>query len=586
MTVDPFSGFNLSVSLCPAVIKPLSSLTEKLIFYFGVLIFLLLGIMSLYFWKERQAYDTAHYLLELIIRKWFFIAHNRPAGIVSQVLPLLGIYLGVPLNWLLKLYSFGDILFYFLVFFTLTRIAGNYAAGLTMLVSYMLFTAYSFYCPVTELMQGMVLLPLLWVVFDSAFRLKYPVVFLLMAFIIFSHPLLFIPTGIMIAWRWFQPGHEKRETLILLGACILISTLKLLLLDQYDYQKTYYPVVFNDYSNLRNLKDGTYILSFLRLLIISFPVAGCMFLVAMLLMASKREFLKIIFLVFTVAGFVIILVATHRFTAVTNYSERMLLPLAFILALPFSTELLKVRSNLMKHAILSVLLVFLVYRTHSVGVLSADYTLRIQMMENLIDVSHKSGHQKTIADEDFLELVPTAGSGWCYSIETMLFSALQGPEKTVSVAMQHDHIERIQKAGILLQPDQWIKWMEFILQDDTLPARYFSFSPQLYVPLRNEGKTDSLALSSVKINVDGPLQFSNKGAAILTVRFTGIGTSSVPANAGRICLQANSGRYFFPLITDLYEDAKQQICLPAGINPGEIDNWKWSLVVNEKSPAQ
>jgi len=185
------------------------TIAEQTLFLGGTILFALLGILSILFWKERQAYDAAHYLLEIIIRKNFFVAHQRPAGIVSQILPLIGVYLNAPLSWLMKLYSIGDILFYYLIFVWLTQTAKNYGAALTLLLSYLLTVCYSFYCPVTELLQGMALLPVMWVLLENTFRFRIPTLIVLMAFIIFSHPLLFIPTGIMIGWWWNQQKEKK-----------------------------------------------------------------------------------------------------------------------------------------------------------------------------------------------------------------------------------------------------------------------------------------------------------------------------------------------------------------------------------------
>ncbi|MFM7014852.1 MAG: hypothetical protein ACKOX3_00855, partial [Bacteroidota bacterium] len=85
----------------------------------GHLLFAIVFFFSLNFWKERQAFDAAHYLLEIILRKSFFIAHARPLGFVSQILPVIGVWAGIPLKWLMVLYSFGDVLYYYSIFLLL-----------------------------------------------------------------------------------------------------------------------------------------------------------------------------------------------------------------------------------------------------------------------------------------------------------------------------------------------------------------------------------------------------------------------------------------------------------------------------------
>ena len=82
----------------------------------GHLFFLVLFVFSFLFYKERHAFDAAHYLFEIITRKGFFIAHGRLIGFVSQVLPLLGVYIGASVRSLMLMYSAGDVLYYYVLF--------------------------------------------------------------------------------------------------------------------------------------------------------------------------------------------------------------------------------------------------------------------------------------------------------------------------------------------------------------------------------------------------------------------------------------------------------------------------------------
>jgi hypothetical protein len=117
-------------------------------------------------------------------------------------------------------------------------------------------------------------------------------------------------------------------------------------------------------------------------------------------------------------------------------------------------------------------------------------------------------------DENLLEQLPFANTGWCYSIESMLLSAIDGPDKVVSIAMQHEHIDRIKQLGSNLSNQDWIKWTEFILPDDSLPKNYFSFQPQPYIPLLGDSiSATALKNITVKIN-NAPLQMFHNEAFI------------------------------------------------------------------------
>jgi len=170
----------------------------------GHLLFAILFFFSAWFWKERQAFDAAHYLLEIILRKSFFIAHFRPIGFVSQVLPVFGVWLNAPLKWLMILYSVGDVLYYYLIFLLLLFYFKNERATIWFFVIYLSTLAYSFYCPVTELLQGLALLPVVFCLLERDGVASQIWIYIVTLLIIFSHPLLFIPLGALLAFSFFR----------------------------------------------------------------------------------------------------------------------------------------------------------------------------------------------------------------------------------------------------------------------------------------------------------------------------------------------------------------------------------------------
>jgi hypothetical protein len=128
------------------------------------------------------------------------------------------------------------------------------------------------------------------------------------------------------------------------------------------------------------------------------------------------------------------------------------------------------------------------------------------------------GAQKVIADENLLEQLPFANTGWCYSIESMLLSAVDGPEKVVSIAMLHEHMDRIKQQGNEVSNIQWIKWTEIILPNDSLPSNYFSFKQQNYVPLLKDSVSSEL-LKSVSLKINNASQQTFHNEAFIDVSF-------------------------------------------------------------------
>lgn len=526
----------------------------------GHLIFALLFFYSFYFWKERQAFDAAHYLLEIILRKSFFVAHARPLGVVSQILPVIGVWVGVPLKWLMVFYSFGDVLYYYLIFLLLIFYFKNERATLWFFIIYLSTLAYSFYCPVTELLQGLVLIPVVSCLMEKGGLGSQIWIYLLSLLILFSHPLLFIPLGALFAFCFFRNKLEKKRFYLTLWFIVLLA-IKFLTLDKYDSQKTFYAVVYNDYGNINNITDIAYLFSFFKMLFINYPFLFFLFGWSCFLLFYNKAIRSLLIYVGGVFGFLLIIISTHHFEHISNYSERMLLPLPCLVSLPIAFfELNKSRLKIQQFSFI-ILFVFFIFRLTQIYQVGQEFVLRNEQMKRIIDVSRLMGAQKVIADENLLEQLPFANTGWCYSIESMFLSAVDGPEKVVSVAMLHEHMDRIKQQGNEVSNKQWIKWTEFILPDDSLPSNYFSFKQQNYVPLLGDSASNkSLKSVSLKI-INASKQFFHN-EAFIDVSF-GIKDSLVllPNNTA-IRIRYNEKETFFYLYGPASNKAPQRIQLP------------------------
>jgi hypothetical protein len=490
---------------------------KSLVFIGGHLLFAILFYFSIVFWKERQAFDAAHYLLEIILRKSFFIAHLRPIGFVSQVLPVIGIWLNVPLKWLMVLYSVGDVLYYYLIFLLLIFYFKNQRATLWFFVIYLSTLAYSFFCPVTELLQGLVLLPVVYCLMEKEGVVSQIWIYILSLLIVFSHPLLFIPLGALLAFYFFRSKLEKKQWLLASWFIVLLAV-KFLTLDIYDSQKVFYPVVYNDYGNMNNITDGGYLLSFFKMLFINYPVLFFLFGWSCVLIISNKAIRALLIYVGSVLGFLMIIICTHHFEHISNYSERMLLPLPCLIALPIAFfEIDNNKSNIHLFSFI-MLFGFFIFRLTEIYQAGQEFVLRNEQMKRIIDVSRLMGAQKVIADENLLEQLPFANTGWCYSIESMLLSAVDGPEKVVSIAMLHEHMDRIQQQGNKVSNKQWIKWTEIILPDDSLPSNYFSFKQQNYVPLLKDSFSSEL-LKNISLKINNASQQTFHNEAFINVSF-------------------------------------------------------------------
>lgn len=478
----------------------------------GQLFFLCLTLLSIYFWKERQAFDAAHYLFEIIDRKFFYVAHQRPIGIVSQILPLIGVWLHLPLKAIAILYSLGDIIWYYLLFLLMAYKLETRRGIICLLLILSLTIRYSFFCPVTELLQGLALLPVWLSLLGRSFRFRFPILISLMALIIFSHPLLFYPLAFTFAW-WSLMRAEGAKSInseksrlpkILWPALVILVALKFFLLDSYDHDKTFYPVVYNDYGFLKSLSFET-VFDLMKVIAANYTITTLLFVVTVAIYAMQRRIKSSILLIVFVLGYLIIIAATHRFGGISNYSERMLLPIPFMIAMAAAGIISLSRVFVPKLMAFVGLSLVLLLHLDVLRITAKPYSLRVEQIESLTNMSRKIGIQKAIVDETLLDQNSFAMSGWSYPIETLWISALKGSDSCVSVILLHEHVERIAQQKHAVRANEWVKWTEVILPLSELNETYFKLPSESYLSLNDAGTSylDTVRLqiqSTSKIN--------------------------------------------------------------------------------------
>lgn len=477
----------------------------------GHLFFLGLAVLSVFFWKERQAFDAAHYLFEITDRKFFFIAHHRPAGFVSQILPVIGTWLKLPLSLIAILYSLGDILWYYLIFLFLAYRLETRRGIVALLLMLSLTVRYSFYCPVTELLQAGALLPVWMSLLDRSFRFRFPVLVLIGVFIIFSHPLLFYPLFFALFWWSMQdtrPGiyeisGRSRFIWMMFGTLVIIAGMKMLLLDRYDHDKTFYPVVYNDYGYLNTFSLNVW-WHHLQVIATGYPFLSVVLLTALVFLAWFRRWKMAVYLILAVGVFLLIMSLTHRFDHLSNYFERMLLPLPMMVALVAGSMITMTRSFISR--LLGFVGLFLILLMHfDLLRMTADpYTARVILLRQLCDAAESRGIKKAIVSEDLLEQNDYAMTGWCYPIETLILSSYEGKDKSVSVALQKEHIEKNRDKGKVCTPSEWIKWAELNLPVSSLNTDYYRLSSVDYLPLLTR---DTMTNPSVRLRLTGCTPF-------------------------------------------------------------------------------
>ena len=168
--------------------------------YLGHSLFIFLGIFSLYFWQERTL------ILDAAFQSYLFISTGHPAIMVERfgaglthLLPLLGVYLGLKLKYVLILYSLSIVLFHYILLLINQLALKNNAISVAIVLFNLFLIGDSFFWMQNELLQGMSLMFLMWSFFIKKQDIHifswmdYIVGFGLIATVMYYHPLIIFP---------------------------------------------------------------------------------------------------------------------------------------------------------------------------------------------------------------------------------------------------------------------------------------------------------------------------------------------------------------------------------------------------------
>ncbi|RYD53501.1 MAG: hypothetical protein EOP52_05035 [Sphingobacteriales bacterium] len=190
----------------------------------------ILFVFACVFWKERVFFGDAAWIGFRIANFGSLqIQEHRYGSFITQLVPLTGVWLGLPLKVLLALYSLSFNAFYLLAGILLYR--WRQYDFLVLLALYFTITiSVGFYWTNNEVHQGMtwLLLAFGWSTSKTSFRkaLFYPVAFGLFFLAFSSHMLLLLAGGCLWVHLWLagrRPLYGSQRGWILAGFALLTA---------------------------------------------------------------------------------------------------------------------------------------------------------------------------------------------------------------------------------------------------------------------------------------------------------------------------------------------------------------------------
>jgi hypothetical protein len=424
-------------------------MTNSAINNVGHILFAILGAFSLYFWQERTL------MLDAAFQSYLFISTGLPAIMVerfgaglTQLLPLLGVYLGFSLKNVLILYSFSIVLFHYVLFFITKNLLKAKETSLAILFFNVFLTGEAFFWMQNELLQGISLMFLMWGFFIKKQVLKqyqwwdYLTGFGLITTVIYYHPLIVFPMAYVWLFLYIDEKQliEKRFLLILLGLFVLVFLSKYILRQPNFYDRgmtSQYVKGFN--FSIKGLLQSKGLNMFSAHLLDNFAFLIPAFLWVNIFYFRNKKFLKLaLFNTFFIAYFLLILQRYLNTLLPWYIAECHYQPLAVFLIIPFVWDILP--SIRYEKGVLVGFVAFLSIRLFFIFQTHKPYSERLNYVRTALENAPINQHKKVLINEHQMDdqklMMP-----WAMPFESLQISALKSPDSAKIVVITDDGLE-------------------------------------------------------------------------------------------------------------------------------------------------
>lgn len=373
----------------------------------------------------------AFHLFEILSKNALAIQNQRFGACLTQFFPWFGSQCELSLKSLLYLYSLSFPIIYFLVYFILVALKSERYIVLLFLYLF-LITTHSFFWPLSEIHQGVVLLILYIAIVEKLdFNIRNPILIILsitfIPTIVFLYPLMII--SILFYVLFFYSTKERRDSLCVIAFLSLFCFIVKSIFSRGGYDNNSMARIFNSYNishyfNLASTKQfWTMLWANYYLWVIGFTTTLVYYL------RTKNEY-KIAILSFFSIAIIVLIHLCYPDGGEPFYLEGQYMQLSFFLGLALTQDIWDKIIPQMKLTLLGIVFIAFSFRLSAV---KHQYIDRIDFYQSMID---KYKTEKVILSDSELYRKKLKMT-WCSSYEIWLLSTVKNG-KTSSIIISDD----------------------------------------------------------------------------------------------------------------------------------------------------
>lgn len=442
-------------------------------------IFIVLIVLSIVLYKQRFYADSAYFFFHSINSAWFHIEHSRLLLGFSQLFPIIGYYIGLPLKFLMLSYSMGvELLYYFLFLFLVYKLK-DLAAGICLLLIHLIGQLWLFHAPSLEICHGSALA----IVFYSILRSgKYKddkwLIFLLLIewLVLFSHPanLFLIPFLLAVDYlnrKWQEGIHTSTITVFILA--LIVRSLSISDYDRGKLQNSK-SVIGSDLFTVDYWND------IFSLFVEFYPELIVFLVLTVSYFVFSKKYKKMMFLLGSVVVLTVVISAIDRIKDFGFYAEARLSPIVFLVVFIFLFEVWNQLSSKIKSVALVCFIGVALFRVYWIFDFGQIFTQREKQLDRLVDYTQTIESSKFLIRTENFEKKYSSMT-WANPIETLLFSAIDGKNSTRTIISEKDI--NYQDNSKLINDTSFIFRMFELEPHSFLNERFFKLNKSPYIEL-------------------------------------------------------------------------------------------------------
>jgi hypothetical protein len=493
---------------------------------------IILITLSVLLYKERLFADSGFYVSQIINTRFFWIECQRIVLGISQLLPLSAVWLGLDLRYVLILYSVSHVLFFYALFLFVYYGLRDRRSGLLIILSQTVGIMYSFFTPMFELYYGVPLLITFYAIWRLNIRASLIVLILaiLEILILLSHPLAFMLFPFMLIYDF---NRKKRRPLSIYIVLLIIMAgvivLKAYSMCPYETGKLSWQFDFNTNKQYLQFLNPAFYQAFGKYFLIYYAEVFIALIIVIIMLLHRKEWFRLLLVTGTFLVYLFLVGSVYTIDH-SRYMEQVMFPFVAIVFIPliygFPEEPRPGLQNI------SILLIsgLIAYRLFIIYSGSELFVARVRQMENLIKSARQMGGSKFIVspsnvDKGYTQL------NWSYPLETILISAIDGDDLTVTIVPEEDYFYEGNNTKI--GPQQFIfrKWE--LKDHNWLNPRYFHQDPGAYKMLCDSNTTQDLNEISRYLHIDVQARSYYQALDTVWVKVKIVNSGSDPLRAGK-----------------------------------------------------